>query len=424
MVGVGWLVVMDDWLRRGGPLGAILGFVIGGAALLPIGYVYGRLVVEIPDAGSEIAYTERVFTREISFWTGWIMTVAYWVVCPWEAVAIGKIAAYLFPALNSFELYRVAGKPVYLPHLVIGLALTAAITALNYRGIQISARFQNWTTFGLLALFVLFGSFGVAHGSIQNFQPLFSHSGFVSILLVVQIVPYFMTGFESVPKCAEESNPEFRSRGFFTAIMAALVGGIVFYASVIAVVAFVYPWQPLTKKSFATAFAFRHAFGRDWIVNLILAAAMLSLLKVFNGNFIASSRVFFSLGRRGMIDERIGRVHERNRTPANAAILVGLLTAAGAFAGEAILIPITEVGSMASAVGWLATCAAFLAMKQTPARRAVGALGALVATSLLAMKFLPSVPGHFSVAEYGALAVWIAAGLILRPRSARGKMES
>jgi basic amino acid/polyamine antiporter, APA family len=425
MVGVGWLVVMDDWLLRGGPLGAILGFAIGGAALLPIGYVYGRLVIEIPDAGSEIAYTEKAFTREVSFWTGWIMTVAYWVVCPWEAVAIGKIAAYLFPALNSFELYRVAGKPVYLPHLIIGLALTAAITALNYRGIQISARFQNWTTFGLLAIFALFGSFGVARGSVQNFHPLFSHSGFVSILLVVQIVPYFMTGFESVPKCAEEANPEFRSRGFFTAILAALVGGIVFYASVIAVVAWVYPWQPLTQKSFATAFAFRHAFGREWIVNLILAAALLSLLKVFNGNFIASSRVFFSLGRRGLIHERIGRVHERNRTPANAAILVGLLTAAGAFAGEAILIPITEVGSMASAVGWLATCAAFLAMKQTPARRVVGAAGALVAITLLAMKFLPLVPGHFSAAEYGALAIWIIAGLVFRIRSGGGiKMEA
>jgi len=39
MVGVGWLVVMDDWLLRGGSLGAILGFAIGGLLLLPIGYV-------------------------------------------------------------------------------------------------------------------------------------------------------------------------------------------------------------------------------------------------------------------------------------------------------------------------------------------------------------------------------------------------
>ena len=44
MVGVGWLVVMDDWLLRGGTLGGVLGFAIGGALLLPIGYVYGQLV--------------------------------------------------------------------------------------------------------------------------------------------------------------------------------------------------------------------------------------------------------------------------------------------------------------------------------------------------------------------------------------------
>ena len=48
MVGVGWLVVMDDWLLRGGVLGAILGFAIGGALLLPIGYVYGQLVARSP----------------------------------------------------------------------------------------------------------------------------------------------------------------------------------------------------------------------------------------------------------------------------------------------------------------------------------------------------------------------------------------
>src|ERR1700719_3143071 len=42
MVGVGWLVVMDDWLGRGGPLGAILGFAIRGGLLLPVGHVYRR----------------------------------------------------------------------------------------------------------------------------------------------------------------------------------------------------------------------------------------------------------------------------------------------------------------------------------------------------------------------------------------------
>ena len=203
MVGVGWLIVMDDWLGRGGPLGAILGFAIGGALLLPIGYVYGQLVTAIPDAAGEIAYTAKVFPRTVSFVTGWMMVLAYFIVCPWEAVAVGRIASYVFPALNSTELYRVGGKPVYLPHLVIGLALTGLLTMLNYRGIRLSATFQNWTAFGTLVLFAVFVGFGAAHGSAANLVPVFSHgSVWLSIFLVIQIVPYFMTGFESVVKAS------------------------------------------------------------------------------------------------------------------------------------------------------------------------------------------------------------------------------
>jgi basic amino acid/polyamine antiporter, APA family len=256
MVGVGWLVVMDDWLLRGGVLGAILGFAIGGALLLPIGYVYGRLVAAMPDAAGEVAYTAKVFPQSISFATGWMMILAYFIVCPWEAVAVGRIAGYIFPALDSVELYRIAGQPVYLPHLLIGLGLTGLLTVLNYRGIRLSATFQNWTAFGTLALFVLFVSFGVSKGSPRNFPPIFTHSPFVSVFLVMQIVPYFMTGFESVVKGAEEASPEFRARGFLKAIWMAIVVGILFYIVVIASVGYVAPWKQLTSEKFMTAVAF------------------------------------------------------------------------------------------------------------------------------------------------------------------------
>src|SRR5512146_1428058 len=214
MVGVGWLVLMDDWLQRGGPLGGMIGFAIGGLALLPIGYCYGRLVIAMPDAGSEIAYTARVFPAGVSYATGWMMMLAYLIVCPWEAVAVGRIAAYIFPGLNSLPLYRVGGQTVYLPQLALGLALTALITLFNYRGIRLSASLQTWATFAVLGLFVFFASAGLVRGKSANFAPLFTHGRVISVLLVLQIVPYFMTGFEAVPKCAEESSSQFRSRGF------------------------------------------------------------------------------------------------------------------------------------------------------------------------------------------------------------------
>ncbi len=427
MVGVGWLVVMDDWLLRGGALGALLGFAIGGALLFPIGWVYGKLVAAMPDAAGEIAYTAAAFSRSVSFSTGWMMMLAYFIVCPWEAVAVGRIAGYIVPSLDSLEIYRIAGRPVYLPHLIIGLALTALLTTLNYRGIRLSATFQNWTAFGTLALFIIFVALGVSKGSPHNFPPLFTHAPLVSFLLVVQIVPYFMTGFESVSKAAEESTPEFRSQSFLQAIWMAILVGILFYTIIIAAVAFVAPWHDLTGEKFMTAVAFQRAVGSRWIVNIILIAALLSLVKCFNGNFVAASRLVFALGRRGLIDDRAGRIHPQHRTPSIAVLCVGLATASCMLLGDAILVPITEVGSVACAIGWAATCAAYLSMRRTktlpgPSKPSsiewlVAGFGLLVAIAMMLMKVIPAIPGHFTIYEWLALAIWIALGAISHRRA-------
>lgn len=420
MVGVGWLVIMDDWLLRGGALGTLLGFVIGGALLLPVGWVYGRFVIAMPDAAGEIAYTSAVFPRAASFATGWMMTLAYFIVCPWEAVAVGRIAAYIFPRIDSIELYRVAGRPVFLPHLMVGLALTALLTVLNYRGVRLSATFQNWTSFGTLALFVIFVALGASRGSIANVPPLFTHTPLVSILLVIQIVPYFMTGFESVGKAAEEASPDFRARGFYRAIWMAIAIGILFYASIVAAVAFVAPWRQLVGEKFMTAVAFQQALGARWIVNIILAAALLSLFKCFNGNFVAASRLLFALGRRGMIASGVGAIHGQFRTPSAAVLCVGLATAACMLMGDAILVPVTEVGSVACAIGWAATCASCLAlerssperMRLSAAEHALAAFGLVVAMAMALMKLLPFIPGHFTAYEWIALSVWIVLGAV------------
>jgi len=411
MVGVGWLVIMDDWLLRGGVLGAVLGFAIGGALLLPIGYIYGKLVAQMPDAAGEVAYTAKVFPQSVSFATGWMMVLAYFIVCPWEAIAVGKIAGYIFPVLDSIELYRVGSRPVYLPHLFIGLALTATITLLNYRGIRLSATFQNWAAFGTLALFVIFVSFGITKGSPANFPPLFTHTPLISVLLVMQIVPYFMTGYESVAKGAEEASPEFRSNGFFKAIWMAIVVGILFYTIVIAAVAYVAPWRQLTSEKFMTAVAFQSAVGARWIVSLILAAAMLSLFKVFNGNFIASTRLLFAMGRRGLVDHSVSQIHPRNQTPSMAVLCIGIATAVCMFLGDSILVPISEVGSVASAVGWLAACAAYYQMRPATRQKFVAALGFVLCIFMILMKITPAIPGHFSGYEWLALAIWIVLGI-------------
>jgi APA family basic amino acid/polyamine antiporter len=436
MIGTGWLVLMDDWLGRGGPLGAALGFAIGGIILLPVGYVYGQWVKRLPDAAGEAAYTAQVFPPVVSYFTGWMMLLAYFIVCPWEAVAIGKIAAYIFPSLDRFVLYRVAGQPVFLPRLILGIALTLLLATINYRGVRLSANFQKIMTSMVLVIFVALVAISGFRGAPANLHPVFHASPFLSILLTLQIVPYFLTGFESVPKYAEEANPDFRQASYMQAIGLALGVAALFYALCILAVGYIAPWQSLLGKRFATAIAFEHGIGKHWPVQLILVMSLFGLFQCFNGNFAASTRLLFAYARRRTISPRFATIHEKFATPSGAVIGVTVATLVALLFGDAILVPITEVGSMASALGWLAACLSFwlvegrhpmahlesdAASRRLPkaVTRAVTAAGILVSLLLLLMKLVPAFPGHFTHAEWIALTIWLVIGAVLHRRSTR-----
>src|SRR4051812_32167848 len=411
MIGVGWLVLMDDWLSRGGPAGGMLGFLIGGLLLFPIAHTYGRLVQRIQDAGAEIAYTEGVMPPAVSFAAGWTMILSYAIVCPWEAVATGNLLARVFPSLNSYQLYAIGGSPIYAPRLAVGLALTALVAAVNYRGIKPSGVFQDVMTFGLLATFAIFTLLGFVKGSSSNMQPLFApgRSGLLGIFLVMQIVPYFMTGFESVAKGSEEAKPGFDPRGFTTAIYAALIAGFLFYVIIVAVVTYVYPWQEIVSGHVRTEVAFERTFGSHAIAQLVLFGAFLSLLKIFNGNFVAATRMLYAIGRRNLVHPSLGRVHAVHGTPVVAITLMAVLTAGAAMLGDALLVPVTEVGSLAVGIGWLSACAAYLARRRGWGGRESAAMaiaGCVVSVAIVLMKIVPGVPGSFSRPEWIAFAGW------------------
>jgi len=418
MVGVGWLVVMADWLGRGGPAGAASAFAVGGLCLLPIARAYGILVRDLPDASGEVAYTEGILPPVVSFGAGWVMVLAYAIVCPWEAVAIGNLLARLFPGIDHGALYAVAGRTIYAPRLAVGICLTALIGLINYRGIRSSGRLQTGTTLGLLACAAVFVALGLLHGHPAGLQPLFARPGaggaLVSTLLVLQIVPYFMTGFESIGKAAEEARTGFDPRGFGRAMTQAVLGAAVFYVLVIAVTALVSPWRELVDRGLGPDTVFARAFGSTAIARLIIAGALLSLIKVFNGNFVAATRLLFALGRRNLAPSALARVHPRFGTPAVAITCLALLTVLAACLGDALLVPITEVGSLAAGLGWCAACVALIVRsRRLGATPWAGVAGVVVSAAIVLMKVVPSIPGSFSRTEWIAFVAWTALGLVV-----------
>jgi amino acid transporter len=147
------------------------------------------------------------------------------------------------------------------------------------------------------------------------------------------------------------------------------------------------------------------------LVNLIFAAALVSLVKIFNANFVASARMVFALGRDGSLPRVFGDVHRRNQTPWAAVLLIGSVTVLASLGGDRLLVAIAEVGSFASALGWLATSASLLKLGNAR-EKAIALIGVLVAGSFALLKIVPLIPGHFTLAEYIAFAAWIAVGAL------------
>ena len=97
---------------------------------------------------------------------------------------------------------------------------------------------------------------------------------------------------------------------------------------------------------------------------------------------------------------------------------MAVFTGVTALLGDSILVPVSEVGSLAVGVGWLTACGAFLARSRPggPAGAQGGRLlalcGAAVSAAIIAMKVIPAVPGSFTRAEWIAFALWSGLGLL------------
>lgn len=427
IIGVGWVVVAGDWLIRGGPLGAILGFVLGGLMLTLIGLSYAELTSAIPVAGGEVAFAFKAFGAGPSFLTGWFLTFAYIALCPFEAVAIGWLIEYIIPELKSKSLYTIGGYPVSLLSITTGIILSLFIIVLNYRGVKNSARFQTLATSLIFVCVAAFTLIALAKGSFSNMLPLFAGKGtgiavFGSITAILGIVPFFYSGFDTIPQAAEESGKKLNPKDLGKAIIVSIIVATVFYGVVILAFSICMPWQETIKFEMPTATVFQVAFGYAWAAKLVLLAAFFGLITSFNGFFIAATRVLFATGRGGLLPEWFGDVNEKYHTPKNAILFVGMITLIGPFIGKSSLLPIVKVASFAFISGWLITCLSTIRLRKiAPDMKRpykvkniiILYLGTVIAGIIIILMIFPGSSAQLNWPfEYIILGIWMFMGYI------------
>ena len=216
------------------------------------------------------------------------------------------------------------------------------ITVILVRGVRESARFNNWMVglkLAIIGFFVLLGGFYVKP---ENWSP-FAPNGFPGIASAAAIIFFAYIGFDAVSTAAEETrNP---ARDMPIAILGSLGICTVIYIAVAAVLTGMLPWNQLgTAEPLATAFS---NLGMDWpalVISLGAVFATTSVLLVFQ---LGQPRIFFSMGRDGLLPEWASRVHPKFGTPHVTTWITGWFVAVLAgFANIDEIVQLTNIGTL------------------------------------------------------------------------------
>lgn len=369
IVGVGWVVFLGDWLQRGGPAGAILGFVLGAGLIALIGLCYAEASTMMPVSGGEVPFAYESFGTGAAYAVGWGLVMTYIGAVAYVASSMAWILDYLIPGLRGPALYSFRGTSIHAGSLLVALLTVAWFTWINWRGVRSSGRFQDVFTYGKIGVALIFIVAGIFGGSAANLTPAFSsEAGRTAVsgtLAVMAVVPWFMGGFNTIPQVMEERTERTSLHLIGRITVLSIVAAGSFYALVILSASMATPWSDLVTRELPAAAAFRVAFGSELLARVVLLTGLLGIATVGNGTFVASTRILFALSRASLITPVFRHTHPVSGVPGRAILFVGAIAAAGTLLGRQGIGPIVGIGAAGLSFGYLLTSATVLKLRLT-----------------------------------------------------------
>ncbi|MDR3512718.1 MAG: APC family permease [Caulobacteraceae bacterium] len=370
IVGSGWVVVLGDWLARGGPGGVVVGFLAGGAVMVMIGLCYAELAARMPTAGGEFLYAREVLGPGAGFAVGWFLTLKLIAICAFEGIALGVLLRQLLPGLGAGVLYSLLGQKITVLALVSGWSVALGVGALNVSGAKVAVRVQTIVTGVFIGVMALAIAAGLIHGRPANLRPVFPATPplvwWRGALWVFSLSGMFLNGFQASLHGIEERREGTSLRRAGLAMVCAIAAAALFYSAVVIAAATASPWEQLIKVDLPAAAAFAHSLPLVNLAVVVLVAATLSLLKTWNAVAIMASRLIFAQARLGYLPRALAGVSARAGAPTRAIVLVTALTMLCIPFGRGLILPIMNMCAMCLAASYVMCVAILLRLRARP----------------------------------------------------------
>jgi basic amino acid/polyamine antiporter, APA family len=245
---------------------------------------------------------------------------------------------------QNFAAYSTAPRLLGVPFIfnLPAFAIVVVVSWVVLIGIRETARFNTGLVLAKLAIIVFFLIVGATCIQPGNWVP-FAPNGFKGISSAAAILFFAYIGFDAVSTAAEETrNPQ---RDMPVGILASLVVCTVLYVAVSVVLTGMARWNTLGNAE-PLAFVFTSK-GMNWTASIIALGGVLATTSALVPYQAGQPRIFFSMGRDGLLPSWAAKVHPRFRTPHVTTMITGVLVAVcSSVANINELVELTNIGTL------------------------------------------------------------------------------
>lgn len=418
-----------------------IGFIVAAIGCALAGLCYAELSSSIPISGSAYTYTYATMGELLAWIIGWDLILEYAVGAATVGIAWSEYLNNLL--VNVLHLnpipYSLSHSPFQsftdpVTHEVFqgiinlpALFIVAVISLLLIRGTQESAFVNGIIVVVKVSIVIMIIVFGWSFINPVNHTPYIPadstfvdehgvghhFGGIMGILGAAGTVFFAFIGFDAVSTAAQETkNPK---RDMPIGILGSLAVCTVLYilfAHVLTGVATVEDFRTGGKEA-SVAFAIgKYMIGYEWLAKFVTVAILAGFSSVILVMLLGQSRVFYAMGKDGLLPKAFGDLHSKYKTPykANLAILV-IVGLFAAFIPGDIVGDMTSIGTL---FAFILVCISVIVLRKTepdmkrefktPFVPLVPILGVLVC---LAMIY------GLGWTNWLRLGVWLALGLII-----------
>jgi APA family basic amino acid/polyamine antiporter len=411
-----------------GPAIAI-SFVIAGIACLFAGLCYAELASMIPVAGSAYTFAYASMGEFIAWIIGWSLVLEYLFATSTVAVGWSGYFRHLLSDLHIDLPAALLTPPLAATGngewaLSGGIANLPAAIAILFIAWIIALGVRKSTIFNVLVVILKVGVIGLVIGygfnyvKPENWTPfvppntgVFGDFGWSGVVRGAGVVFFAYIGFDMVSSSAQEvKNP---ARNVPLALLITLAVVTVLYVAMALVQTGLAPYKTLNVDH-PVLVALAAAPALSWLMPLVTWGVVIGLLAAMFIGVYGQSRIFYAMGKDGLLPPAFSRVDPESRAPGFSIWLTGVGAAL-----VAALVPIQLLGELVSIgtlMAFAIVCIGVLVLRFTHPETPRGfrmpfvvllisvALG--VGTCVGMMALLPPP-------TWVRLGIWLAIGLVI-----------